>query len=284
MSKNKYIDILQGRGIMIKLFIVLTALFYALNSSAIIQNDDEDEPEYYSAYSGDAVAEKEKVYIPAEGTIKALKENPEFDYHYKEKREEVKSEPSKPINPDTSLLGKIVSFLSDIFLSIVRFAEKVGAFFVVIKWLILILLAAIIIFLILKYTNLKDVFNKKPKTKYDLKFTEVSATEQEIKEVKDQHIVDAIDNEDYRLAIRYCFLKMLKLLSDYELIKWKEYKTNSDYIAELKNVELKESYHYVARIFEYVWYGEFNLSKEHFTMVYDRFNDIYKSIEKDAKE
>lgn len=285
MNRNNDIDILQGRGIMIKLFIVFVALFYAVSSFAVLQDGEDDLDYDYPAVASDLSTTKEKVYIPDESTIKVLKEKPEYDYFYTKEKKEIKPvTPPKDINPDPSFLNKIFSFLADIVLSIVKFAEVLGTFVVSIKWIILILLAGIIIFLVLKYTNLKDVFSKKTKVKYDLKFTEISATEQEIREVKDQHIIDAIDNEDYRLATRYCFLKMLKLLSDKELIRWKEYKTNSDYIAELKNVNLKESYHYVGRIFEYVWYGEFSLSKDDFLMVYDRFNEIYKTIEDDAKQ
>lgn len=67
---------------------------------------------------------------------------------------------------------------------------------------------------------------------------------------------------DYRLAVRFSYLKLLRNLDDNELIHWKAEKTNSDFIAELNSTTYGESFKDITRLYEYAWYGEFELSEE----------------------
>ncbi len=69
-------------------------------------------------------------------------------------------------------------------------------------------------------------------------------------------IARALEQKDYRLAIRFSFLDLLKRLSTKKLIKVKEGKTNFEYYAELPPA-LRPVYRQALAIFEYVWYGEF---------------------------
>ncbi|MGC4129303.1 MAG: DUF4129 domain-containing protein [Bergeyella sp.] len=67
--------------------------------------------------------------------------------------------------------------------------------------------------------------------------------------------------KDFRSAIRYHFLFLLKKLSDKKAIEWNPEKTNLDYFYELKEEKLKARYKKLAYIFDNVWYGEFDLSE-----------------------
>jgi hypothetical protein len=71
----------------------------------------------------------------------------------------------------------------------------------------------------------------------------------------------AIENHDYRLATRLYYLQALKLLSDKELIHWEIGKTNSDYFYEIKPATLRNSFSSLGHMFEYAWYGGFEVGK-----------------------
>ncbi len=72
----------------------------------------------------------------------------------------------------------------------------------------------------------------------------------------DALIADAIKKGNYRLAVRWSFLKTLQWLNHQNKIAWQPAKTNVDYQAELKDVHGKEEFISLSRVFEYVWYGE----------------------------
>jgi len=67
---------------------------------------------------------------------------------------------------------------------------------------------------------------------------------------------------DYRLAIRLQYLKLLRLLDSAEEIEWRSGKTNYDYLNEIKGLELKEDFDALNYIYEYSWYGQFDISSE----------------------
>ncbi len=58
----------------------------------------------------------------------------------------------------------------------------------------------------------------------------------------DSYIKNALKEENYRLAIRYMYLKSQKLLSLNNIIDWHFEKTNSDYYREIESVGLKENF------------------------------------------
>jgi len=72
----------------------------------------------------------------------------------------------------------------------------------------------------------------------------------------DVHVENAIKAGDYRLAIRWSFLKTLQWLNKQNKITWQNSKTNVDYQHELKDNNLKDDFVSLSRVFEYVWYGE----------------------------
>lgn len=74
---------------------------------------------------------------------------------------------------------------------------------------------------------------------------------------------EAIANRNYRLAIRYLYIMTLQKLQNAELIQWHKEKTNRDYYYELPN-DYQPAFNDILRIYEYVWYGEFDASESLF--------------------
>lgn len=64
----------------------------------------------------------------------------------------------------------------------------------------------------------------------------------------------------YRLAIRFRYLRALRKLDDEKIILWKSGKTNINYIDEIKNLTLRSMFMEITKVYEYIWYGEYNIS------------------------
>lgn len=69
---------------------------------------------------------------------------------------------------------------------------------------------------------------------------------------------------DYRLAVRYYYLWLLKKLSNREIIDWHWDKTNRDYVYEIKNDMLRKDFEYLSYVYDYSWYGDFPLDSTAF--------------------
>jgi|GEM_PF-758378 len=64
----------------------------------------------------------------------------------------------------------------------------------------------------------------------------------------------------YRLAIRFRYLRALRKLDDEKIILWKSGKTNINYIDEIKDLNLRSMFMEITKVYEYIWYGEYNIS------------------------
>ena len=77
----------------------------------------------------------------------------------------------------------------------------------------------------------------------------------------------AIEQQNYRLAVRLLYLRALKQLSDASLIHWELTKTNSIYINELTDTDQRLAFKLLTRQFEYVWYGEMTIDAQVFKKI-----------------
>lgn len=105
-----------------------------------------------------------------------------------------------------------------------------------------------------------------------------TAEDEELQEVHayDQFISDSERESQFNLATRYYYLKTLKNLKDTELIQYSPDKTNQEYIYELRDVHLRESFRELTRNYEYVWYGEFFLQEDRYQKIkisFEKFNE-----------
>lgn len=90
----------------------------------------------------------------------------------------------------------------------------------------------------------------------------------------DQKIKEAFLQKEYRLAVRYHFLSLLKSLSRHKLIAWKSEKTNYDYIREIKQEKIKTDFIELSELYEAVWYGDFPISKQDYHQIDDEFSHL----------
>jgi hypothetical protein len=85
---------------------------------------------------------------------------------------------------------------------------------------------------------------------------------------------EALSRQDYRLAVRYRYLEALQLLMHRKLIDWKSFKTNRDYLLELQGNVLQAPFSEVTRIYNFVWYGHFELDEATFVDLESSFHRI----------
>ena len=94
----------------------------------------------------------------------------------------------------------------------------------------------------------------------------------------DKLISEAIQSNDYRLAVRYQYLNMLKKMSTNEVISYDPEKTNLEYTYEIKNDALREQFQYASYLYNYIWYGEFIIDKSQYDKASDSFTVLLKNI------
>lgn len=88
---------------------------------------------------------------------------------------------------------------------------------------------------------------------------------------------------DYRMAVRYFYLRLLKTLNNKGMIAWRINKTNRDYMTELAGSRLTGSFDMLSSFYEYTWYGDFNLTPEQFGFIRERFTEVTATLKDEEK-
>lgn len=135
------------------------------------------------------------------------------------------------------------------------------------------LIFTITFFLILKYSlqgKMRSIFQETTKSKITFE------TDQELIEGKDlcKSLGNAIQTKEYRIAIRFYYLLLLKKLSKSEVIVLRKEKTNKDYIKELEKSTHQSKFIESTRIYDHVWYGNFEMNASDFKNAEALFKSI----------
>lgn len=131
--------------------------------------------------------------------------------------------------------------------------------------------AIVIVVLLLLKNNIRALFYGKSAS-LAVSFQEL---EEDIHKINfNDLIASAITEKDYRKAVRLNFLKLLKELTDKNLITWKIDKTNNDYFIELSNSSYSKSFKELAFLYEHIWYGNFDIDETNFNTVLAKFNTL----------
>ena len=94
----------------------------------------------------------------------------------------------------------------------------------------------------------------------------------------EEAISNALEQRDFRLAIRLQYLKILKLLTTRELIHWKPNLTNQSYVQELEKYPYHADFVKITRYFEFAWYGDFQIEESGFKEMKDFSNAFQEKI------
>lgn len=151
----------------------------------------------------------------------------------------------------------------------------------IVEIILKVLAAALIIFVI--YLIVKAIMNGEGSWVFGKSSDKKVINYEEIE--KNIHLVDfeklikeTLKNGENRLAVRYYYLWLLKKMSAKQLIEWDVEKTNSDYLYEIKNTAIKSQFEYVSYLYNYIWYGEFELDEVTFVKAKKAFDNLINSL------
>jgi len=134
---------------------------------------------------------------------------------------------------------------------------------------------AIAIILFLAGSNI-HLFRKKSKREQIVDAEEIS---EDIFAINYQKEIDkAVSIGNFRLAVRLHFLQLLKSMSERNIIRYQQDKTNFDYLMELHNTSYYDDFFRVTRNYEYSWYGQFAVSEDAYRQIELAFNSIKKKV------
>ncbi|MGM8360310.1 DUF4129 domain-containing protein [Flavobacterium sp. ARAG 55.4] len=142
---------------------------------------------------------------------------------------------------------------------------------------------AILIIVYVIYSIVKLILNKegqwifgKSTAQKILKYDDI---ELNLKHIDFENLIkDTLKSGEKRLAIRYYYLWLLKKMSEKNVIDWNPEKTNSDYLYEIKNESIRNDFGYVSYLYNYIWYGEFDLDEITFEKAKKTFEKTLQSI------
>lgn len=145
--------------------------------------------------------------------------------------------------------------------------ELPGALLQIFMYVVLGIILIIIIYFIIKNAGGFSFGREKRKIPYD---SSDESGEEDLEEIGNNNfellIKKAKSGQDYRKAVRYYYLWVLQKLTDRNLIKWHREKTDFDYLQELKNHPIKDDFSTNTYIYDYTWYGNFELNSHEFEM------------------
>lgn len=95
----------------------------------------------------------------------------------------------------------------------------------------------------------------------------------------DDAIKEAIENRNFRMAVRLLYLQSLKHLADKGYIHWQLNKSNNDYITEVANQPWQLLFKKLTHSFEYTWYGEMNLANDEFQNLQVQFQQFNNQLQ-----
>ena len=140
------------------------------------------------------------------------------------------------------------------------------------------LIVAYVIYLIVKIILNKDgqwVFGKSTTRKI---YTDEEIEKNLIYVDFEKLIEETLASGNYRLAVRYYYLWLLKRLAEKNIIEWHTEKTNSDYLHEIHSTDLKTDFQYLSYLYNYIWYGEFEMNEQTFLHTKNAFEKTLKSL------
>ncbi|WET03782.1 DUF4129 domain-containing protein [Flavobacterium sp. YJ01] len=181
--------------------------------------------------------------------------------------------------PEKNWWDLFKEWLAKLFANLFHFeSAQTSLNFVVILFRII----AILVVIIVVYFIAKNISNQEGKWifgKSDKKTIFYSDAEKNIHLLDFEKLIkESIQNGEKRAAIRYYYLWLLKVMAQHNYIEWDIEKTNSDYLYELQQTAHKEEFTYLSYLYNYIWYGEFEIDDIRFNSTENRFKQALKTF------
>lgn len=203
----------------------------------------------------------------SEEDLQKYQNDPKFDY------EIIESNPTRWDDFKT-WVGNLFQRLFELIFGVEEAVGMLAAFLRILPYLLL----ALLLFLLIRFFLNVNASATSGKHRGEA-FVGLSEEEHIIKNEDIQLLIQkALEDKNYRLAIRYSYLYILQLMSDKELIDWQMQKTNHDYLAEIKKPDLQKSFSKITRIYDYIWYGDFAIDEVKYQKAEAAFSQLQKLL------
>lgn len=94
----------------------------------------------------------------------------------------------------------------------------------------------------------------------------------------DRFLREALASNNYKLAIRVCYLMVIKELSLKQYIEWKKDKTNGEYLKEMRDHKDYKVFRDLTRFFERSWFGDMEIQQQDYTKIKPQFDDLINAV------
>lgn len=149
-----------------------------------------------------------------------------------------------------------------------------GIFFII----LLVAVVAFVIYQMVKGGGFKTIKKDKSKEAIMTSLDDDQIVNVLTKKETEDLIQQAVNNGDFRRAVRLLYLASLKMLTDSKMISWEPNKTNSDYMYEIKNRDLRNMFKDTTLYYDYIWYGDREVDAGLFQKVHQSFNKFTGAI------
>ena len=142
------------------------------------------------------------------------------------------------------------------------------------------IIIAVIYYLVKLLVNKEGrwLFGKNPETNQEINLEEV----QNIKEADFKELIQNAEiEEDYRSAVKFYYLLVLKKMDIAEKINYDSQKTTHDYLLHLEGTNYHKPFSKIAYYFTYIWYGEFNIDKNEYHTATTTFVELLNQFNND---
>jgi len=225
---------------------------------------------FFILFSGFAQGEKDSVPLTQDTNsklvLRTLDENLIQKYQGKEFNYDIKDGESQ--NLLARFLNWVMNGLKDVF-----GIDIPPGITQLLEYLIYGLMAALAIYLLIRFltgANASAIFSKKEPAIINLNLAEEHIESLDL----DALINDAIQQKNYRLAIRYQYLNVLKTLSQQQVIEWHFEKTNQDYEREIKALKTRQLFKDVSYLYDHIWYGEQEIDDQEYRVAQTTFTSL----------
>ncbi|MEN8929137.1 MAG: hypothetical protein ABF242_10665 [Flavobacteriales bacterium] len=141
--------------------------------------------------------------------------------------------------------------------------------------MIVVVVVALAVLIFFLFFN-SPINNKNKKIRQDLGNvipTEIPKTELELM------LEQALERKDYREAIRVYFIFIIRGLIVKEWIEWEKEKTNFSYLMEMRDKPLSKEFESTVSVYEIVWYGKREITREEYEVLEPRFKSLTKKLD-----
>lgn len=175
----------------------------------------------------------------------------------------------------TNFLQQLLDYLRLHFHSVDAFFETMPFFFKFMLWGLLLFS----LFIVVTKTRLYSILNFDKEV--NMPQYNFGAVENQMLDY-DNEIQEQVVLQQYRMAVRLHYLKLIDKLRSREYIRFSKDKTNLDYLNDLTSNDFKSQFYTVTQIFNHVWYGDNEIAEDQFLKFQQSFQSFYQAI--DVKE